>query len=49
MKTLLQKYDLTGHELRNHFVMAPMTRAPCPDKVPDEETATYCRQRRVLV
>ena len=45
MKTLLEKYDLSGHELRNHFVMAPMTRARRPDNVPNEETATYYRQR----
>lgn len=45
MKTLLKKYDLSGRELHNHFVMAPMTRARRPDNIPDDETAVYYRQR----
>lgn len=45
MKNLLEPYDLSGRQLRNRFVMAPMTRARRPDCVADEETATYYRQR----
>lgn len=45
MNDLHQTYRLAGHELRNRFVMAPMTRARRPDTVPDTETALYYRQR----
>ena len=45
MKKLLETYDLSGRELRNRFVMAPMTRARRPDCVANTETATYYRQR----
>ena len=45
MKKLFETYDLSRRELRNRFVMAPMTRARRPDCVANEETATYYRQR----
>ncbi|MDR6126694.1 MULTISPECIES: hypothetical protein [unclassified Sphingomonas] len=45
MKKLLETYDLSGRQLRNRFVMAPMTRARRPDDIADEETALYYRQR----
>lgn len=45
MKKLLETYDLSGRQLRNRFVMAPLTRARRPDNVANEETATYYRQR----
>jgi 2,4-dienoyl-CoA reductase-like NADH-dependent reductase (Old Yellow Enzyme family) len=45
MKKLLETYDLSGRQLRNRFVMAPMTRARRPDCVADKLTATYYHQR----
>jgi len=45
MKKLLETYKLSGRQLRNRFVMAPMTRARRPDCVANEETAAYYRQR----
>lgn len=45
MTDLFAPFRFAGHELRNRFVMAPMTRARRPDYVPDAETALYYRQR----
>ena len=45
MKTLLESYNLSGRQLQNRFVMAPMTRARRADCVADEQTAVYYRRR----
>ncbi|QAA93206.1 alkene reductase [Pollutimonas thiosulfatoxidans] len=45
MKTLFTDYDLSGLQLTNRIVMAPMTRSRTADTVPDEETARYYAQR----
>jgi 2,4-dienoyl-CoA reductase-like NADH-dependent reductase (Old Yellow Enzyme family) len=39
MKRLFETYDLGDPELRNRFMIAPMTRASRPDCVADEEMA----------
>lgn len=45
MIDLFKPYRFATHEIRNRFVMAPMTRARRPDYIPDAETALYYRQR----
>lgn len=45
MSKLFSPYDLSGIELANRVVMAPMTRTRTPDNVPNELTALYYAQR----
>lgn len=45
MKTLFKSYDLSGTELANRVVMAPMTRARALTDIPDEHTVLYYTQR----
>ncbi|MGY0560459.1 MULTISPECIES: alkene reductase [unclassified Luteimonas] len=45
MTTLFDPFNLSGLELRNRVVMAPMTRSRAADTVPDAATATYYQQR----
>ncbi|AFQ52185.1 alkene reductase [Burkholderia cepacia] len=45
MSKLFSQYDLSGIELANRVVMAPMTRTRTPDNVPNELTAQYYAQR----
>jgi len=42
---LFEPYDMAGHRLNNHIIMAPMTRARARGDVPDELGALYYRQR----
>ncbi len=46
LSILFTPFNLSGLELKNRFVMSPMTRSRAPaDGVPDELTATYYSQR----
>jgi N-ethylmaleimide reductase len=45
MKMLLTPYEKSGFKLKNHLVMAPMTRSRALDNVPNELMATYYAQR----
>lgn len=45
MKTLFTGYHLSGLQLNNRIVMAPMTRSRAADTVPNDETALYYAQR----
>ncbi|HEX7014559.1 MAG TPA: alkene reductase [Cyclobacteriaceae bacterium] len=45
MKKLLTPYEKGGLKLKNHLVMAPMTRSRATDNVPNELMATYYGQR----
>lgn len=45
MSLLFTSYDLTGTQLSNRVVMAPMTRARASNNVPDEQTVLYYAQR----
>lgn len=45
MKTLLQNFRRDNLQLKNHIVMAPMTRSRATDNIPNELMATYYRQR----
>lgn len=45
MSKLFAPYDLSGIQLDNRVVMAPMTRTRTPDNVPGELTALYYAQR----
>lgn len=45
MKTLFTSYRLSGLQLNNRIVMAPMTRSRAADAIPDDETALYYAQR----
>lgn len=45
MKTLFTSYHLSGLQLNNRIVMAPMTRSRAADTVPNDETALYYAQR----
>src|SRR5690606_18214718 len=45
MKKLLTPYEKGGFKLKNHLVMAPMTRSRAVDNVPNELMATYYAQR----
>lgn len=45
MKSLFEKFDLSGLQLRNRVVMAPLTRSRAPHDVADERIALYYAQR----
>ncbi|KML19741.1 MULTISPECIES: alkene reductase [Burkholderia] len=45
MSPLLTSYDMSGIELANRVVMAPMTRCRAKSGVPDAQTVLYYRQR----
>lgn len=45
MSMLFSPYTLSGMELNNRVVMAPMTRARALNDIPDELTVLYYRQR----
>jgi 2,4-dienoyl-CoA reductase-like NADH-dependent reductase (Old Yellow Enzyme family) len=45
LDALFQPFRLKGFELRNRFVMAPMTRSFAPDGVPGSAVAAYYRRR----
>ncbi|AEC19435.1 flavin oxidoreductase [Pusillimonas sp. T7-7] len=45
MKTLFTSYNLSGLQLTNRIVMAPMTRSRAADTVPNDQTALYYAQR----
>lgn len=45
MKTLFTGYDLSGLQLDNRIVMAPMTRSRASGTVPDDAAALYYAQR----
>lgn len=45
MSDLFSSYNLSGLQLKNRVVMAPMTRARAVDTVPDNNTAIYYGQR----
>lgn len=45
MSKLFSPYNLSGTQLPNRVVMAPMTRTRAIDLVPDELTALYYAQR----
>lgn len=45
MTKLFSDYDLSGLNLKNRVVMAPMTRSRATDTVADEQTALYYKQR----
>src|SRR5690625_1802957 len=45
MKRLLTHFNNNNLELKNHVVMAPMTRSRAIDNVPDELMAEYYGQR----
>ncbi|WP_324698961.1 alkene reductase [Novosphingobium aerophilum] len=45
MTKLFEPFDLSGLQLRNRVVMAPMTRARALDTVPDDLTVKYYSQR----
>jgi len=43
--SIFDAYQLGPNSMRNHIVMAPMTRSRAMTNVPDEDTALYYRQR----
>jgi len=45
MKNLFDHFNLAGTDLKNHIVMAPLTRARAPRDIADERTALYYTQR----
>ncbi|TWJ01514.1 N-ethylmaleimide reductase [Mucilaginibacter frigoritolerans] len=45
MKTILTAYSKKGFNLKNHMVMAPMTRSRAIDNIPNDLMATYYGQR----
>lgn len=45
MTSLFERYDLSGIQLDNRVVMAPMTRSRAPNDIPHELGALYYRQR----
>src|SRR5690606_10942970 len=45
MKTLFTGHQLSGLQLPNRIVMAPMTRSRAADTIPNDETALYYAQR----
>ncbi|PQZ67655.1 alkene reductase [Achromobacter sp. MYb9] len=45
MSKLFTPYDLSGLQLANRVVMAPMTRTRTPENIPDDLTALYYAQR----
>jgi 2,4-dienoyl-CoA reductase-like NADH-dependent reductase (Old Yellow Enzyme family) len=45
MKSLFESFDLSGRQLRNRVVMAPLTRSRAPRDVADERVALYYAQR----
>lgn len=45
MTDLFRPFDLSGLNLQNRIVMAPMTRARASNDVADELTALYYTQR----
>jgi N-ethylmaleimide reductase len=45
MKTLLSPFHKNGLELKNHLVMAPMTRSRAIDNIPNDLMAEYYGQR----
>ncbi|MCA3776044.1 MAG: alkene reductase, partial [Cutibacterium sp.] len=45
MSKLFTHYDLSGTQLANRVVMAPMTRTRTPDNIPNDLTALYYAQR----
>lgn len=45
MKDLFTDYNLSGLQLSNRIVMAPMTRSRAVDTIPNDETALYYGQR----
>ncbi|ACA93580.1 MULTISPECIES: alkene reductase [Burkholderia cepacia complex] len=45
MSKLFTPYDLSGTQLANRVVMAPMTRTRTPDNIPNDLTALYYAQR----
>lgn len=45
MKKLFNSFDLSGLQLSNRVVMAPMTRTRTPENIPNDLTALYYAQR----
>lgn len=45
MRKLFTPYDLSGLQLTNRVVMAPMTRTRTPENIPNDLTALYYAQR----
>ncbi len=45
MKKILTAYQKNGFKLKNHLVMAPMTRSRAIDNIPNELMAEYYGQR----
>jgi N-ethylmaleimide reductase len=45
MNTLLSNYQLNGLQLKNHIVMAPMTRSRAINNIPNDLMAEYYAQR----
>lgn len=45
MSKLFENYQFGTRRLQNHIAMAPMTRARNPDRIANEQTALYYRQR----
>jgi N-ethylmaleimide reductase len=45
MKTILTAYNKKGFSLKNHMVMAPMTRSRATGNIPNDLMATYYGQR----
>lgn len=45
MKSIFSDYNLSGLQLSNRVVMAPMTRARAVDNCPIRQTALYYKQR----
>jgi 2,4-dienoyl-CoA reductase-like NADH-dependent reductase (Old Yellow Enzyme family) len=43
--SLFRPFNIGGLELKNRFVMAPMTRNMAPDGIPNTENAAYYRRR----
>ena len=45
MKKLLSEFNKNGFSLKNHLVMAPMTRSRAINNIPNDLMAQYYRQR----
>ncbi len=45
LDSLCKKFRLRNCELRNRFVMAPMSRYSCPGAIPNEELVNYYKRR----
>ncbi|MBC3791654.1 2,4-dienoyl-CoA reductase-like NADH-dependent reductase (Old Yellow Enzyme family) [Spirosoma sp. LMG 31447] len=48
MKKLMMPFTKGSLQLKNHVVMAPMTRSRAQNNLPNEGMATYYKQRSVL-